>query len=87
VKIEQIISRYMDKVASNVVDDAKVKVDDATGNLRDSIQSQKINEKSFYVGCDEDTAPYAKYVESGTRFMTPRAFLKRAAYNRDNYKG
>ncbi len=83
IKIEQIVSKYLDKVGERIVIDAKDNVPVKTGALRDSIQMQKNGDKSIYVGSDKE---YAIYLELGTRHITPRAFLRRAVYNRNNYR-
>jgi len=82
-KIEQIVSKYLDKVGERIVIDAKDNFNSRTGALRESIQMQKNGDKSIYVGSDKE---YALYLECGTRNITPRAFLRRAVYNRNNYK-
>ena len=83
IKIAQIISKYLDRVGERIVVDAKDNFNSKTGALRDSIQMQKNGDKSIYVGSDLE---YALYLELGTRHITPRGFLRRAVYNRNNYR-
>jgi len=81
--IEQIVSKYLDKVARRVAEEAKVHCPVDTGALRASIESQKNGDLSFYVGAG---LSYGLWQEIGTRYITPRAYLRRAVYNRNNYK-
>ena len=81
--ISKIVSSYLDKVAKAVVADAKRNAPVKTGPLRDSIQSKREGD-TIYVYSDIE---YAKYIELGTRYMTPKPFLRTAGRNRRNYKG
>ena len=83
IKIEKIVSKYMDKVGKKLVDNAKLNAPVETGALRDSIQFEKKDDTTIYLGSDLD---YALFIELGNQDTTPRAFLRRAVYNRINYK-
>lgn len=52
-----------------------------TGNLYNSIRAAKQRKDNLILinlNAGGDSAPYAKYVEFGTRKMEPRAYLRRA---------
>ena len=55
-----------------------------TGNLRNSITHEQIDEKTEVIGT---TVEYAPYVELGTARMKPRPYLRPAAENHsDEYR-
>lgn len=55
-----------------------------TGNLRNSITHQQLNENTELIGTNVE---YAPHVELGTRFMAERPFLRPAAQNHgDEYR-
>lgn len=49
-----------------------------TGNLKRSINSEKVGKFSHIVGTNQGEAEYGWYQEFGTRFMPPRSFLRLA---------
>lgn len=80
--IHKITDKYLGKVKTNLVTDAKNLAPVKTGALKASIKA-KIENESIFLYSDVD---YAIYVEMGTRHMTPQSFLRASAKNRKNYK-
>lgn len=80
--INKVINKYLNKVGYNLVQDAKNNAPVKTGALRDSID-KKVEGDSVIVGSD---LFYSVFIEVGTSKMPPKSFLRRALYNRNNYR-
>lgn len=82
--VGKVVAEALETVAQRIWQDALRFVPVRTGYLRSSIYWLPIGEYSFAVGA---RAPYALYVEFGTRRMAPRLFLTRAIQlHRDEVK-
>lgn len=73
---ESQASLFLDKVSQEITTQAKAISPVKTGRLRDSINWFKRSKLHNKIGSD---VHYAKYVELGTRYMAPRAFLRKSA--------
>ena len=71
----QLLGRLADSVASDAARFAPVR----TGRLRASIEPGDVEGDSVKVWA---RAPYAGYVEQGTRHMAPQPYLRPALYRR-----
>lgn len=84
--LNRIVNNHMDRVGRKVQSDAKNNAPVNTGALRNSIFLKRdgIDGTSRLIGSD---IKYARYLELGTRFIAPIAFLRRALRNITNYRG
>jgi len=48
-----------------------------TGNLKRSIDNEKVSSYSYRIGTRQGEAEYGKYLEFGTPHMRPRSFLRK----------
>jgi len=81
--VDKILRTYMSKVATRITEDAKSKVKVKTGALRDSIRMIKSDGFAYLIGSDLE---YSIYQELGTRNMPANSFLRKALYNKRNYR-
>ena len=80
-KAEGFIEQGIEEAGRECVERAKELVPVRTGRLRDSIGMRRIGAGKIVV---EAKAPYAGYVEYGTRYMKPRPYMRPAT--REAYK-
>ena len=67
--LEELVSKLnTERLTAEIARRAKERVPVRTGVLRDSIRS--------FEGVVEATAPYASFIEEGTRFLEARPFLR-----------
>lgn len=73
-QVSRKLKRDLKNKAAILQADAKSFAPVRTGTLRDSIAVREITD-GFWVGTD---LPYAGYTEFGTRWISPRAWMRRA---------
>lgn len=83
LQINKIIDKYLKKVSENIENDAYKRCPVRTGNLRDGIYSNKIDDLEYVIRNDVE---YAKFVELGTSKMKAQPFLRKSLRNKKNYK-
>lgn len=75
-ELEGEVEGVLEVVAQTIESDAKQKAPIDTGKLRQSIKAQKVNSKTYEIRANATgLAPYAPFVEFGTRFMRAQPFL------------
>ena len=75
-ELEGDVEGILQAVGQTIEGDAKQKAPIYTGKLRQSIKSERIDNKTYRIRANATgLAPYAIFVEFGTRFMRARPFL------------
>jgi HK97 gp10 family phage protein len=74
------IAELLERLGSEIVEDAKDLAPVDTGHLRESIGHTVTGEGFESTLTVEASADYAGYVELGTRYMAPQPFLRPALY-------
>ena len=84
--LERWCTTLGDKVAEVVHDDARRGAPVRSGRLRSSVYWRQASRTSWRIGA---TAPYAVYVELGTRYMAAQPYLRPAIrrYRRVSHRG
>jgi HK97 gp10 family phage protein len=75
--VQKVADEYMLKLSLEIVDEAKRIVPVDTGRLQNAIGIKSARTGKIEVGTD-DTAPYAMFVEFGTKNMPPQPFMRPA---------
>jgi HK97 gp10 family phage protein len=78
-RLEKAKTDTLDEVANNISDDAKTNAPVKTGALRDSIHVEDSTDvDAKLIGSD---LKYARFIEMGTRKISPRAYLRKALWS------
>ena len=75
-ELDKEVEAVLEDNAQNIERDAKRNAPIDTGKLRQSIKSLKTDKKQYTIRANSTgNAPYAKFIEHGTRFMRAQPFL------------
>lgn len=75
-ELEEDVEGVLQAVSQTIEVDAKRKAPIDTGKLRQSIKSERVDNKTYRIRANATgLAPYAPFIEFGTRFMRAQPFL------------